>query len=78
MPRIPPIKADKLIKIFLRNGFILKRIKGSHHILVNNEGEKRVIIPYHQGKTLGKGLTVSIIKDAGLTPEEFLKLLRKK
>ena len=78
MPNIPPIKAGKLIKIFLQNGFVLKRIKGSHHILVNNKGEKRIIIPFHQSKTLGKGLTLSIVKDSGFTTEEFLKLLRRK
>lgn len=78
MPKIPPIRAEKLIKIFKRMGFVLKRIKGSHHILVHVDKQIRISVPVHKSKTLGKGITVSIIKDAGLTTEEFLQLLKKK
>lgn len=77
MPKIPPIRGEKLIKILKKTGFVLDRIKGSHHILMN-EKQITVSVPVHKGTTLGKGITISIIKDAGLTAEEFLKLLKKK
>lgn len=75
MPNIPIIKGQKLIKILLKQGFVLNRINGSHHILIHKEKHLTVSIPVHKGKTLGKGITLAIIKDAGLTIEKFLKLV---
>ena len=75
MPNIPIINGTKLIKILRKKGFILNRIKGSHHILIHPEKQLTISVPVHKGKTLGKGITLSIIKDAGLTIEEFLKLV---
>lgn len=75
MPNIPVIKGQKLIKILLKQGFVLNRINGSHHILIHKEKRLTVSIPVHKGKTLGKGITLAVIKDAGLTIEEFLKLV---
>lgn len=75
MPNIPVIKGQTLIKILLKQGFILNRINGSHHILIHSQKHITLSVPVHKGKTLGKGITLSIIKDAGLTIEEFLKLV---
>jgi predicted RNA binding protein YcfA (HicA-like mRNA interferase family) len=35
------------------------------------------VIPVHRGEEIGRGLLSKIIKDAGLTKEEFLKLLKE-
>lgn len=35
----------------------------------------RVIVPIHRGKDLKPGTLASILDDAGLTPEEFRRLL---
>lgn len=75
MPNIPIINGIKLVKILRKKGFVLNRIKGSHHILIHHEKQITISVPVHKGKTLGKGITLAIIKDAGLTTEEFLKLL---
>lgn len=75
MPNIPIIKGLKLIKILIKYGFVLNRINGSHHILIHPQKHITLSIPVHKGKTLGKGITLAIIKDAGLTVEEFLKLV---
>ena len=75
MPKIPIINGSKLIKVLKESGFILNRINGSHHILIHPEKQLTVSVLVHKGKTLGKGITLAIIKDAGITTEEFLKLL---
>lgn len=75
MSNIPIIKGQKLIKILLKTGFKLNRINGSHHILIHPQKHITLSVPVHKGKTLGKGITLAIIKDAGLTVEEFLKLV---
>lgn len=75
MPKVPIINGTKLIKILKGKGFILNRINGSHHILIHLEKQITVSVPIHKGKTLGRGITLAIIKDADITTEEFLKLL---
>lgn len=75
MPNIPVIKGQKLIKILTKYGFVLNRINGSHHILIHPQKHITLSVPVHKGKTLGKGITLSIIKDAEMTVEEFLKLV---
>ena len=52
---------------------MIDRQKGSHVILYNREQGKRLTIPMHV-KDLPKGTLNSIIKQSGLTREEFLKL----
>jgi len=63
------------MKILRKRGFFLDRVRGSHHILVNPEKRKTISVPVHKGRTLGRGITLSIIEEAGLSPDEFLKLL---
>lgn len=75
MPNIPIISGVKLVKVLRKKGFVLNRIKGSHHILIHPEKQITLSVPIHKGKSLGKGITLAIIKDAGLTVDEFLKLL---
>lgn len=64
MPRIPIIKAEKLIKILKKNGFDEFRSKGSHRIFVNRVKHLTVSVPAHRGRDLGRGITLAILKDA--------------
>jgi predicted RNA binding protein YcfA (HicA-like mRNA interferase family) len=57
-------------------GFSLHRITGSHHILRHPGPPLRnVTVPVHRAKTLKRATLNSIIKQAGLTLEEFVALL---
>ncbi len=53
------MKDKDLLKILLKNGWQVVRIKGSHHILKKND--KVTVLPIH-GKDLPKGLLKSILK----------------
>ncbi|OGM15201.1 hypothetical protein A3D84_04665 [Candidatus Woesebacteria bacterium RIFCSPHIGHO2_02_FULL_42_20] len=75
MPKIPIVSAHKLIKVLKKKGFTLDHVSGSHHIFYHPEGKLRASVPVHKGRDLGKGITLSILKDAKITPEEFTKLL---
>ncbi|NLE05799.1 MAG: type II toxin-antitoxin system HicA family toxin [Crenarchaeota archaeon] len=77
MPKIPPIDSEKLIKILQRQGFKIIRQKGSHIILINDD-KTRTVIPMHPGKDLKPGLTRAILREAGISNEKFLKLLKEK
>lgn len=70
MPKLPTLTPSELIKILLINGFIIDRVKGSHHILFNANNKLRVVVPMHK-KDLPKGTLYEIIKQSGLTIEEF-------
>jgi len=71
-----PLRAEKLIKALAKVGFKPARQRGSHVILKHNDG-RVTVIPAHRGEEIGRGLLSKIIKAAGLTREEFLKLLKE-
>ncbi len=72
--KLPRITAREVIHAVEKSGFFFVRQSGSHKIYKNKEG-KRVTVPYHSGKILHPKLLKSILKDAGLTDEEFKKLV---
>ncbi|MBW1854886.1 MAG: type II toxin-antitoxin system HicA family toxin [Deltaproteobacteria bacterium] len=72
MPKIPAITPQKIIKILKKKGFVLDRIKGSHHIYYHAETKKRIVIPFHK-KDLPKGTLHEILRQAGLNKEEFIE-----
>jgi len=37
---------------------------------------RTTVIPFHKGEKIGRGLLLKIIKDTGMTREEFLSLLK--
>jgi len=43
-----------------------------------NDKKTRIVIPVHPGKDIKPGLVRAIIKEAGLSREDFTKLLKKK
>ncbi len=73
--KLPVLSGHDVIKILTKIGFVQKRQKGSHIILVKEfkEGRKGVVVPNH--KEIDKGTLLEIIRQAGLKKEEFLKLL---
>ena len=54
-------------------GFRLLRQRGSHRRYGHSDG-KRTTIPYHRGRELGKGLLRKILREMGITEEEFNRL----
>ena len=65
-PKVPVLKPDELIRLLEQHGFIKISQEGSHVKMRNQEGTT-IIIPVHQGKDLKKGLTVAILRRAGIT-----------
>ena len=77
MPKISPVDSNQLIKILGHQGFNVIRQKGSHVILIN-KAKTRIVIPMHPGKDLKPGLIRAILREAGISREEFLKILKEK
>lgn len=66
-------KAREIIKILEKLGYIKKRQTGSHAIMFNSKTKKTIPVPMHV-KDIKKGLFKAIIKQAGLTEKEFIKM----
>jgi len=58
----------KMIKALKKCGFWIRSIEGSHYIMTN--GIRKTSVPYHSYE-LSRDLMMSIIKQAGLTIEDF-------
>ncbi|WP_456473672.1 type II toxin-antitoxin system HicA family toxin [Candidatus Pyrohabitans sp.] len=73
--KLPTVSGKKVIKALTKVDFYPVRQKGSHVKLKKKTptGTVIVIVPDH--KEVSKGTLRDIIKDAGLTVEEFCKLL---
>jgi predicted RNA binding protein YcfA (HicA-like mRNA interferase family) len=57
-----------------RCGSVLIRVVGSHYQLFNNRTRRHTTVPHHN-RDLPRGTLSAIIQQAGLTRDEFLKLL---
>lgn len=57
-----------------RCGWQLDRVKGSHHVFRHPDHQHRVVVPVH-ARDLARGTLNAIIDAAGVSREEFLKLL---
>lgn len=66
-------KPREVVSILQKLGFVIRRQTGSHAIMYSSAFGRMVSIPMHT-KDMKRGLLVSIIKKAGSTETEFLKL----
>jgi len=76
MPKLPIIKAKELIRVLKKLGFVKYHQVGSHAQFKHPEG-KRITVPIHSGKDMGKKTLKGIINDLDFTTEEFIKILKK-
>jgi predicted RNA binding protein YcfA (HicA-like mRNA interferase family) len=74
MTRLPSLRPKVVINGLQRGGFADVRVRGSHYQLRNPSTGRRVTVPYHNSD-LTRATLSSIIRQSGLTVEEFLKLL---
>jgi len=74
MARMPQVSARELVRFLKAQGFALDRQSGSHLTLRHTTRKVTVTVPVHTGADVGRGLAVRILKDAGFTVEEYLRL----
>ena len=78
MPPLPRAEADKHIKAFARVGWQVVRITSSHYILAKEGFSFHLSIPRHGGQIVKTGLLKGLIRDAGLTNDEYIALFQGK
>ena len=72
--RLPVLSGDDFVKVMRKIGYIWDDTEGSHMILIHLS-RRRLSVPRH--KELGPGLLRALIRDAGLSKEEFIRLLQE-
>ena len=77
MPSFPSIRGREALRALLKGGFYIHHQKGSHARLFHKDKpELRVTLPVHT-KDLPERTLRRILKQADLTEEEFLALLKQ-
>jgi predicted RNA binding protein YcfA (HicA-like mRNA interferase family) len=72
--RLPVLSANELINILLKLDYHRDHQTGSHIILRNkNYPFRRITVPNH--REIAKGTLRTIIRQAGLTLDEFIQLI---
>ncbi len=74
MSRMPQVSARELTRFLKAQGFAEDRQTGSHLTLWHERLRLSVTIPIHTGVDLGRGLAVRILKDAGFSVDDYLRL----
>lgn len=75
MPKLPRISAVEAVRSLERMGFVKVRQKGSHLVMKKEtpQGDRGCVIPMH--KELAIGTLRSVLRQAQVTPIEFLENL---
>ena len=68
--RLPRISGIDLIGALATLGFLVVRVRGSHHFLRNRAG-LTTVVPVHANETIGPGLLGKILRDCEVTREQL-------
>lgn len=72
MGKFPVLKSKDVVKRLEKLGFAGVRQRGAHKQFRHNDG-RATTVPIHIGRDISPILMRQIIKDIGLTAEEFLE-----
>ncbi|MFB0515700.1 MAG: type II toxin-antitoxin system HicA family toxin [Candidatus Neomarinimicrobiota bacterium] len=74
MSKLPVISGRKCVHALEKAGFYQKRQTSSHMILRRDDPFAQVVVPDH--KALDRGTLRAIIRQAGLSADEFIRFLK--
>lgn len=73
--RLPAVTGAQLIAALEREGWFVKRIRGSHHVLRHPSIPRAVPVPVHGSRPLKRGTLLGILRAAGLSRDDLQRLL---
>ena len=71
MPRLPVISGQEVCRILSSHGFVQVRQRGSHVIMQRKLRDSTTTVPVPNHKELRRGTLRSIIRQSGLSIEDF-------
>ena len=75
-PKLPLVSGNQVIRVLEQIGYSVVRQRGSHIRLRDEAKENHLPVTVPDHKTIKRGLLRKILRDADLTVEEFVALLR--
>jgi predicted RNA binding protein YcfA (HicA-like mRNA interferase family) len=75
MPKLNRVSGEEAIRALEKLGFVRVRQRGSHVVLkkVTHDGVTGCVVPLH--RELATGTLRGILRQAQVTPDEFMELL---
>ena len=73
MSGLPKISGREYVRALEKGGFYFKRRHSNHIVMRRNDPFAQTVVPDH--KELDRGTLRAIIRQTGLSVEEFVKLL---
>lgn len=71
---LPRVSGQECIKALARIGFAVVRQQGSYIVMRRDDPFAQLVVPNH--KKLDRGTLRAIIRQAGITVEEFVRLMQ--
>jgi predicted RNA binding protein YcfA (HicA-like mRNA interferase family) len=69
---VKAVSGKEMCKTLERKGWVLQRIKGSHHIYAHDDHPETIIsVPVHGNRSLKTGMQRGIMKDADLGEDDL-------
>jgi len=73
MSRLGSYNGQEVVKAFQKAGWGITRRRSSHVILEKEGQEATLSVPVHKGKNIKRGTLRDLIKDAGMSVDQFLE-----
>jgi len=73
--RLPAVRPRQLIRVLEKKGWQLARTTGSHHLFRHPDNPRVLSVPGHT-RDVKRGLLSDLLDDAGISRDEFRKLLK--
>ena len=74
MPPLPVLPGERVVRALTNCGFEVVRVRGSHHVLRHPDG-RGTTVPVHASQEVRAGTLRAILRDCGLSVEQFLDLM---
>ena len=71
--KLPILSGKEVVRAFATDGWTIARQRGSHTILVKTGSMATLSVPDH--REVARGTLRSLIREAGLTSDEFIALV---
>ncbi len=75
MSQTPAVSGKHLVKTFEGQGWYVKRVRGSHHIMRHPTIPDAIPVPVHRNQPIKRGTLGNIPRTARISREEFNRLV---
>jgi predicted RNA binding protein YcfA (HicA-like mRNA interferase family) len=70
-PKLPAVSGKQVIAALEKEGWYVKRVRGSHHVLRHPDIPDAIPVPVHGSRPIKRGTLASILRAAGISRDEF-------